>query len=199
MSFDGGAEVVIDGEVQLLHLEGFLFGDADADIRLSAEGTAAFTRHADDGNAECLGNGDSVGDVLCVARGRECDEDIARFGKSENGLCVDQLGIDVIAKGGVEASNGGERDGGKPRLERRKHILRKIGGCRPHARLFLGIQGALFEKALHQLADNMVTVGTASAVAAKKYLATVFVTGDYFFGCLCNICKVRREMNLLFV
>ena len=35
--------------------------------------------------------------------------------------------------------------------------------------------------------SEMLGVSRTAAVSAKKHLAAAFVTGNHFFGCLCNI------------
>lgn len=88
MLFDRRTKIMIDGDMKLLYLIGFVLGYTDACVAQAKKRTAALTRQTDNGKSESACHLSGVEYVFRISRRTYSEQHVILFSKRENTLSI---------------------------------------------------------------------------------------------------------------
>lgn len=196
MGFHGDAEGVVDGQVAFLNQRGAVKGDFDADVAERRHFPATAAGETEGAHSAGAGDPQGVEDVGGVARRADAHQHVAGSSVGVDLLGEHQLRCDVVGEGGCERGVSGERHGGQAALQ--------VVGDKPAVCAvildqggsgFVG-QGTLEHESFHQLADDVVGVRRAAAVAAGVEGVVRGEGGDQHFVSCLHIGQDRLQVRI---
>ena len=193
---------MVDREVVLLYHICLLGGCLDHNVGVAARDAfaARCARECDRREPQCLRHAEGVEHVFRVARGRDAEQDILGLSKPQDLLCKGEVGCLIVRERRADRELRGQRDRGECALQ----VLHKVVdglwigrvACLVQLLNQILVEVARQEKALHQLADDVLRIRCTAAVAADDQLAARTAARHECLNRGADICAADLERGI---